>query len=259
MKRSINYTGRKRITREHFSIELNRDKETIRAFTASINLKGLDLPENAAVYVEAYHLSDYRRYRFGTVNNPEAKEDTDLANLGYQENLRFRIIVVDESGTHGRILASVDGVKPIGIDDKGTNQKSILPVEFSDIGRQAWSIRYDSDEPILLINDNLRNAAKSDPHFFVYVYPAAFREVLTHMVFVDGIEDVDDPVSEWHKNWLTFARQVSPDTSLPDSLNPGDNGFSESQALEWVDRVVEEFCNSHTNEWNKFSEMEESG
>jgi len=255
MKRTINYTGRKRIAGKHFSIDLNRDKNSVKSFTANIDLNDLNLPAEAAVYVEAYHLSDYQRYRFGTVSNPTALDETDLSKLGYPENLTFRIIVVDETGIRGRILAHAAGIRPTKIGDKLYRKESILPVDFRDIGHQSWTMRYESSgEPVLVINENLRNTAKADSRFFVYVYPAALREALLHMIFITKI-DVSEP-EEWQGNWLTFARQYVAD--MPDPFNPDDEGFEDVEVLEWVDRVVEGFCNSRNREWNKFIEIEEA-
>jgi len=255
MKRTINYTGRKRITGKHFSIDLNRDKDSVKSFMANIDLSDLNLPAESAVYVEAYHLSDYQRYRFGTVSNPTALDETDLSQLGYPENLSFRIIVVDETGIRGRILAHATGISPSKIGDKLYRKESILPVDFRDIGHQSWAMRYESSgEPVLVINENLRNTAKSDSRFFVYVYPAALREALIHMVFVTKI-DVSEP-EEWQGNWLAFAKQHV--AELPEPLNPEDEGFDDTEVLEWVDRVVESFCNFRNREWNKFIDIEEA-
>lgn len=252
MKRRFNYTGRKRITREQISVILNRDGNSIRSFNANIDLNRLNLPFNAKVYVEAYHRTDLRRYDFGTVAEVVTPPATDLATLAYSENLKFRILVVDESGLHGLILAHGDRIKP----ESDVDRKPILPVEFRDLGQQVWRVDFTGDEgaPVIVLNKripNIQSIARSDPQFIMYVYPAVILEVLTHMIFVEGISSASDPAVEWHGDWLTFAKMILPSEGPPEILDIQDEPLDKEGAEEWINRVVEEFCASR-NEWKEY-------
>lgn len=251
MKRRFNYTGRMRIPRERISIILNKNGDTIKSFTVDIDLTGLNLPSNAKVYVEAYHRTENKRFDFGTVENITSPINTSLAELAYTENLKFRVLVVDESLQHGLILAHADKIRP----ELATDKRSILPVEFRDIGHQIWRIDFSGEEgaPILIFNrhiPNIENIARSDARFFMFVYPVVIREVLTHMIFIDGIESVHDPSIEWHKEWLDFIKRILPDPP-PDILDPRDDAFDEDAVNSWIDRVIEEFCATR-KEWYEF-------
>lgn len=252
MRRRINYTGRRKIPKEEVSIILNKDDHTIRSFNVKINLDGFNFPPDAKIYIDAYHRTEIKRYDFGTVENIVQPHDTGLAGLAYPENLKFRILIVDESGQHGLILAHADGIKPTSDLD----MKSILPVDFIDIGQQIWRVDFtgDSGSPILVINKkipNIETIVKSDPQFIMYVYPAVIREVLTHIVFADGVESPSDPSIEWHSDWLNFSRRVLPGEGPPEILGPWEDNFDGDAAKEWINKVVEEFSASR-NEWRKF-------
>ena len=259
MRRRFNYTDRSRIPQERISINLNRDVNSIKSFNAEIDLNDMNLPDGAKVYVEAYHKTEVSRYDFGLVRNIIPANNTDLANLAYSENMKFRILVVDEASEHGLILAHADRIKPTSDTDK----KPILPVDFKNIGQQIWKVDFSGDEgsPALVINSNIpniENIARSDPQFIMYVYPAVIRQVLTHMSFVDGVESSYDPPIEWHKDWLDFSKKIIPGDNPPKILHPKKDNFEPEEVKNWIDRIVEEFC-AGRNEWNLYisSLMEE--
>ena len=252
MKRRFNYTGRSRIPQEKISIILHRDGDSIRSFNATIDVNDMKLPPDAKVYIDANHRTEIRRFDFGTVKKIVPPPDTGLSGLAYGENLKFRVLVVNESGQHGLILAHADRVRPVSDVDK----KPILPVYFSDLGQQIWRVGYIEYEnaPALIINrniPNIENIAKSDPQFIMYVYPAVIREVLAHMVFIDGVESPSDPSIDWHIDWLDFTKKIIPGAVIPGILNPKDEGFENEDAERWINSVVEEFCVSR-NEWREY-------
>jgi len=253
MKRRFNYTGRSRILREKVSIILNKDGESARSFTATIDLNDMNLPLGAKVYIEAYHRTVVRRFEFGTVGNISLPPSTSLSGLAYAENLKFRILVVDESSDrHGLILAHADRFRPLSEVDR----KPILPVDFRDLDQQVWWVDFAGDEgsPVLIINEripNIQNIAKSDPQFIIYVYPAVIREILIHMIFIEGVESPADPAIDWHRDWLDFSRKILPDGGPPEILDPRNDNFDKEAAKNWINKVVEEFCSSR-NEWREY-------
>lgn len=253
MKRRFNYTGRRKIPLENITITLNREKGRIKSFSATIDLSNMNLPADAKVYIEAYHRTEQKLFEYGIVGNPVAPRDTSLTELAYTENLRFRILVVNQLGL---IIAHADRITTV----QETDKNPILPVEFRDIGQQIWQVRFEGDEgsPLLIINNripNIENISRAAPQFIIFVYPAVFREVLTYMVFVEGVESPVDPPVEWHRDWLDFAKRILPAEELPENLNPqnGDS-FDKEEVENWIERVVEEFCASR-NEWIQYIEQ----
>jgi hypothetical protein len=255
MKRRFNYTGRKKIPRENVSITLIRYSDgKSRGFSVSLNLNGLNLLADAKVYVETYHRNEMKRFDYGTAGNFSPPQDTTLTGLAYTENLKFRVLVVDESGIHGKILAHADRITPEASADK----KSILEVDFRDLGQQIWKVEFTGDggAPVLVINDripNITNIAKSAPRFIMDVYPSALREVFIHMIFIEGLDSLSDPPVEWHKYWLEFAKVVCPENPPQEIYKSGENNdrIVKKDWLEWIDRVVEEFCWRRT-EWREY-------
>lgn len=253
MKRRFNYTGRSRIFREMISIMLNRDGGSIRSFTATVDLNDMNLPSEAKVYIEVYHRTEARRFDFRTVGNISPPPSTSLSGLAYAENLKFRILVVDESSErHGLILAHADRLRLVS----EVERKPILPVEFGDLGHQICRVDFTGDEgsPVLIINDripNIDHISKSDPQFIIYVYPAVIREILTHMIFVDSVESPSDPALDWHRDWLDFSRRILPGVDPPRVLCREDGDFEPEDAKNWINKVVEEFCASR-NEWKEY-------
>jgi len=252
MKRRLNFTDRKRIPLERISLTL-REEDGRRAFDAKLDLNDLGLPEQASVYMEAYYKTDYMRYPFGTVAQFRRPLSTNLGSLGRIDNLRFRIKVVDESGTRGLIKAVADRIRPV----TPTGVRAILPVEFRDLGSQIWRLSFDGGEPFLEFNSAIpfiRDRAKADYRLFFYVYPAVLREILVQMIIVNGIPDPED-VEEWEKDWLDFARHYGGEP--PEVLDSQDNTFDEVGVRKWIETVVTEFCTAHRDKWNGFIQLEE--
>jgi hypothetical protein len=251
MKRRLNYTERKRILREGINIVVERSDGAAKSFSAKLDLSGLSLPPDARVYLHAYDRWEELIYDFGTVGNIQSPPDTGLHGLAGTENLKFRVLAVDERGEHGLILAHADRIRAF----PEAKRKSILPVDFDDLGQQAWKVTYGGDEggPVLILQrkPNLETLAKTDPTFFFFVYPAVVREVLTHMVFVDGVESVEEPSVDWHRDWLYFARIVLSGEGPPRVLDSNNEDFEADEVEKWIDRVVEEFC-FFRKEWSRF-------
>jgi len=246
MKRRFNYTGRIRIPHDKVPIILNRENGDVRSFVATINFEGLNLPSDAKVYVDAHRRTEVKRFDFGTAGNILQPPDTGLGNFAYRENLKFRVLVIDESS--GLVLAHADRISPEIEADK----KSILPVDFGrDLGQRIWLIEYKDYEgaPILYINrqiPNIENIARSDPKFFMHIYPAVIKEILIHMVFADRVDsDID-----WHRDWLEFSQIILHGEGPPNILDTQkEDDFNKEDAENWINRVVEEFCMSCKKEW----------
>ena len=251
MKRKFNYTGRERIKRKRISFSVVRENETITSFILDrLDLDDLTLPENAKLYAEAYHRAELKRFDCGTCGNPRIPLAGDLRDLSYP-NLKFRILAVNTAD--GKILAHADRISP----EAPAEKKSILPVDLSrDLGNTVWRIEYVGDEgsPILYINrriPNIENIARADPEFFINVYFAVIREILTHMVFLEGVDSVSDPGIDWHADWLKYTRHTG--LNPPDSLNPEDeNNFDKYAAVEWINDAVETFCNQHAERFQEY-------
>jgi len=250
MKRRLNYTGRKKIKRENVSINFIRQNGAVVAFEVNkLDLSELLLPPEARVYVESYYRTELKRFEFGTAGSISHPSSCNLRGMAYPENLKFRILVVDQPT--GKILARADGISL----EEPAEKKPILPVEFSGLENEIWRVEYEGDEgsPVLIINSripNVQNIAKQDAQFLIYVYPQVIREVLTHMVFVDGVDSTTEPTTDWHGDWLKFVRLLG--VKFPERLNKDDKNFSKEDALRWINDSVSAFYNMHSNKFQEY-------
>jgi hypothetical protein len=236
MIRKFNYTGRKKIKRSNVRIELLRESDKNRYFNIGLNLDDLALPANAHVYVEAYHRSGYQRYDFGTVDSRETPTDRRLRNFSQSVMPLFRVKVVDKTTSHGRILASVDKVRPENLEDMPAGSQSLLFVEYDDLGNKIWQLDLDGDWPVLKLNhlvDEISLVATSDNRFLSLVYPEVFYQILKRIIIEDGHTDpeCDD---DWPSLWLKLACFL-PGMGMPPQV-------SKPQQEAWIEKAVEAFC-----------------
>jgi hypothetical protein len=139
---------------------------------------------------------------------------------------------------------------------------SILPVSFDDIGRAIWQIRYnerDEGAPLLVLNSKIpkiENISRTDPQFFMSVYPYALREIFEYMFFHSAIGSVDDPLADWQADWIEFGKAILNGKNPPQSDPEDFDNYDDFE--DWIDEVIEEFCNSRS-EWDKYIEQLSDG
>jgi len=246
MIRKFNYTGRKKIKRSNAKVDLTRNSEGIRIFDISLQLDHLDLPHDAHIYVEAYHRSGYQRFDFGSIGEKRTPPDRRLGKLSNSAIPLFRVKVVDRKLTHGRILASVDKIRPQKIDEEPTDGLSLLFVEFDDLGSVIWELDLDGDWPALRLNANAEEiplVASSDNRFLSLVYPEVVKQILTRILVQDEHTDPDCD-DDWPSLWLKLG------ASLPGMDYPPQIGKAEQE--RWIDKAVQAFCASQ-NMLEKFN------
>jgi hypothetical protein len=244
MIRKFNYTGRKRIKRTRVRVDILRDSYEQRIFNISLQLSDMDLPGSAHVYVEAYHRTAYQRFDYGTLADYKVPGDRRLFNFSNSTSPLFRVKVVDRTGTHGRILAAVDKIRPESVDELPAGSQSLLFVEYEDLGNTVWQLDLEGDWPVLKLNRNVEEIsliASSDNRFLPLVYPEAFRQILARILIEDQHSDPDCD-DDWPSLWLKLA------CSLPNVNPPPQAGKNNQQS--WIDHAVEAFSVS-----NKMLEM----
>jgi hypothetical protein len=235
MIRKFNYTGRKKIKRSWVRIDLLRDREGRRFFNITLQLSELNLPNDAFVYVEAYHRSGYQRFHFGKLGRVMIPPDRRLK--AFSDNIipLFRVKVVDRSLSHGRILACGEKIRPESIDEVPAGSQSLLYVEYEDLGSMVWKLDLDGDWPVLKLNHSVEEIsliASSDNRFLPLVYPEAFRQILSRIVLEDEHTDPDCD-DDWPSLWLKLA------CSLPGMGPPSTSDKTEQRA--WIDSAVDNF------------------
>jgi hypothetical protein len=238
--RRFNYTGRRKITRSRVQIVVHDDPGQ-RTFDAHLKLTGLDLPPEAAVFVEAYHRAAYRRWDFGTVVHLTPPPDRTLDGIPTASPL-FRVKVVQRHEETGRILAAAERIVPVRADQADQERQSLLPVEYQDLGERIWALDLDGDWPRLILNqryEGLRDLARSGPEFLALVYPEVLRAVLAR-ILEDPDLDPDGEDDDWPTLWVRFVTGELGCGPPPGSSLEGE--AREPDPTGWIDEAVTRFC-----------------
>jgi hypothetical protein len=234
VQRRLNSTGRKRITRDHVSIELTPPLDTF-SFpwaTAEVNLNDLGLDPKALVVIEAYFRSSSMRFRCGTVEALSVPRPMILTDIDRGGAIQFRLLVIawDDSG---RILASAEGLKPLQKSDSPDRQP-LLGLRETDIGEELWRVDLnDRNGPMLVVNSRVPGLAarlRAEPLVQGLILPHALREVLRNLP-AEG-EDEDD--HDWGDDWRKFLAELN----IP---SEPDDPTDEESREDWVEEAVERF------------------
>jgi len=240
MIRKFNYTGRKRIERDRVQVSLIPQAGQAPSFDASIQLADLGLPGNGAVYIEVYDKSSYMRFDFGTVEHQTPPSRRQLVDLQSREIFSFRVKVVDQEGSHGKVLAVADRLPPVRLETGGTDKESLLAVSSEDLEDQIWKLDFSKDVPVLILNSRLedlgiRELVRSDDSISMLILPAVFRQILVQIFLVD--QDSDPEEGSWQNLWRKFLSALG---AAPESVLELD---SSENISEWIDDVaVPAFC-----------------
>jgi hypothetical protein len=242
MIKRVNFTGRRRIPRNRVDIAVYDGQP--RTFDASIDLSGLSLLSQAVVNLEATCAGStmVERFEFGDVSNVSPPRNRKIAELE-GENLFFTLKIVDRSEQFGRIVGIAEHIRPERAGKQTvTGRRGILPIEPSDLGQQLWQLEFREHDVFLLVNKDapgLIDRVHSDPLFYAAVYPAIVRRVLKEAIAQNVEPDEQD--DRWPVMWLRFGKNLHPEKE-----DPPRSDDPEEDVDNWVEQIVDNFCNSHS-------------
>ena len=228
MKRSINSTGRKRITHGMVAFRILRSAsgEPV-SFDADLTgLATLGLPPDAKVSVEPFSGHSGRRFEFGTIGAPSAPADNSLSEIDRGGEINFRVKVIDDVGHMGRLLASGDRFSALPSDGINEGQMPLLPVKREWLGERIWDVSTaDGSRPYLLINAKIPGLSariQDDPLLRGAILVEAFRKVLSAMLNSDSGDEL-----AWFRHWKTFLSDVL-GLIYPEDLAPDEDDEREA-------------------------------
>jgi hypothetical protein len=236
--RRLNFTGRKRINREHVRIALQEKPGEPATFEADLgDLKEYKLPDDALVFVEARLQTRWMRFPYGTVGAITPCADRRLTEFDATDGVLFSVKVTSATQRTGMMLAEADRIPVRFPGEVDEPRLPLLPVKAEDLGQEVWRIDFSGPTPMLLIN---RAAGDKDtiarsPLFMSLVYTAALREILTRIIHVEQYDDYDEEGDGWMDRWLKFA------TRLP-NMGPVPGKDDDDSEL-WIDDAVAAFAN----------------
>jgi hypothetical protein len=233
--RKLNFTDRIKVPRSAVSIALRRDATGLLVFDPLLALTDIALPADARVFVEAFYRASYMRFDCGTVGRPAIPEMRRLTDIDSDNLVRFRVKVVGRSlSDEHRVLAASPDITIAAAGPGASGRISLLPVNFRDLGEQIWRVEIETNQAVLELNSriaSIEQMARTDMKFFALVYPAAVREILTHIVLVEQY-GADEEADEWWSLWLRWAAALMPDP-LPEDVD---------DRPAWISSVVAAFC-----------------
>ncbi len=237
MLRKLNFTERTKIPRSAIRITLRRESDGVLAFDPVLDLSSVSAPASSRVYVEAHYRTSYMRFDCGTLGALVLPEDRRLSEIDSGSVVRFRVKVVDNTAHMQRIVAAADDITISASASDGGTRVPLLEVNFRDLGDVPWRVELEANGPVLELNnrvEGIERLARHDAAFFALVYPAAVREILTHLLVVEQYELAEE-TDEWWSLWLRWAHEMT-DAALPPEV--------EDRRL-WIDEVASAFCGRH--------------
>lgn len=244
MIRRFNYTKRQRIEKQNIGIEIPEAGESSApAFSATLNLKDMDLPPDAQIVIEAKRERSSRRFDWGTIASPQAPQDSRLTDM--PPNPSFRVMVVTADGS-GRLLALADHIKA----RRAGGADSLLWLEEKDLGKEVWRLDFgEQGNPTMFVNEKIAGiseAVRQDQAFRSLVIPEALRSILTRALIIEEC-DTDEDDGQWN-DWLEFIRKFH-DDKIPGTSNDRDM----PARAKWIDEAVEAFAKEKFHASDKYS------
>ena len=242
MIKRVNFTGRRRIPRNRIDIQVHDGQP--RTFDATIDLPAKQFPEEAAIFLEAMCAgsSAIQRFAFGKVGAVQAPRSRSLHEIE-GENVFFTLKVVDQSERIGRILGIAENIRPLRAGRQtAAGRRGILPIEQVDLKHELWRLDFREHDVYLLVarsDPDLVERIRWDPAVYAMLYPEIVRRILTQAI--DENVDVEEDDDRWSVLWLRFGRSLHPDRETPPGLDD-----SEEEQAEWVDEVIQAFCERHS-------------
>lgn len=238
MLRKLNFTDRVKVARSAVSITLRRDTGGVLLFDPVLDLSDLGMPADARVFVEAFYRTSYMRFDCGTIGHLTIPTTRRLTDIDSDNLVRFRVKIVGGSpGDEHRVLAASPDLTIAAAGPASSSRISLLPVNFRDLGHQVWRVELETNQAVLELNNriaSIEQMARTDKRFFALVYPAAVREILTHILLVEQYDPADES-DEWWSHWLRWAATLTPDPVPTDA----------DDRPVWIAAVIAAFCDRY--------------
>ena len=245
MKRSFNYTGRKKLTNDACEIVLWVSDGKKTDFSLRLNPEvEPDIEKDAVVLVEAYRGPKTQRFKMGTWGDSKTEDRIKLDQFQSGEAILFRLKVVDETKEFHPIRAWKDRITPLlAVDKKGKTRKCILPVESVDLENILWKLVWDELTPILRVNSrasqfrSITSIVENDVEWAALVFPDVFRQILEKVI----VKLKDSPDEEIEDNdWIEFGKihAGGPFPGIPEDQDEQDQD-EDTELSKWIDAAIQ--------------------
>jgi hypothetical protein len=243
MRRTFNYTGRRRIPLTNVSFRVYQAEDGIRQFDARLSLSELGFDGASRVFVEAYYERFLMRFNFGTVAAILPPHNRRLEDLAFGGRVLFRVKIVAPGEGLGRIVGSADRIAPEENDQDDVARQAILPVNpVRNMGQEVWRVTFEgTDGPTLEVNaevDDIMQIVKLDRMFSALVFPQVLRTILFQVLIVDRTPPEEESGDSWQGKWLKFVETFYTTPAIAYDLE--DNNSEE--VARWIEGAVSRFA-----------------
>lgn len=239
MKRSYNYTDRKRINQKDFSISRYEAGSSYEFSLTFANKHNYDFPKSAEIKVEAYVGSSVERFSLGTWQEPLFDRRIPIKQFSVTDEVKFRLKIVNESEPYKPLLGLRESINPVSFGENGQKRKGILPVKATDLGNRLWQLEWDDESsPRLLVNNKISESkdinaiARADPDFLGLVFPSALEAILLKLIQNDALDEEEG-------EWRLFCKQFTND---PPPLYDYGAEEDDTEITAWVNTIIDAFC-----------------
>jgi hypothetical protein len=238
MKRTFNYTGRRKIGRKDVGIRLRQDNE-VWVFDAELRLAEYRFPRNADVWVEAHRQNLWMQWPWGTVSALRVPVDRRLTEFDVPDGLLFRVRVVQPVGPeHHKLLGEADGIPFVKAGEADDRRRHLLVPVPDALDEQLWKLDLERDPPCLLVNKDAKPSWKEmarSAEFVALVYPDVLRRLLARALVEADPWTEDDEEGGWQGDWVRFARGLG-------GVGPVPPAGQREQREEWIEEAVAAFA-----------------
>lgn len=238
MKRTFNYTGRKKIERKDVSITLREDRGRW-VFDADLKLANYHFSRNAEVWVEAHRQNLWMQFAWGTVSAIRPAPNRQLTEFDVPDGILFRVRIVEPPGQeHHKLLGEADGVPFVKIGEANAKRRPLLEILPETLDQLLWKLDMESDPPTLLVNRDALPTWKEmaqSAHFTSLVYPEVMRRLLTTTLLNDNDPWTDEEEGGWGTDWVRFAKNIGGLATPPPYSN-------KEGREEWIEETVAAFA-----------------
>ena len=253
---SLNYTGRKRITRKQFSVTHSVGNDAADEFVLSvwIDPKLIDKIDGADVIVlDMVNRADHERFNLKVTESQTVRPKYFLR----ESRPRYRLSVVQREGdTPGKIKTSSPEFRLIFPDDevyddedknrptaelKEEKETFFNLEERDDLGAMLWKVDFSDFGCIqVLINKRLLEVYDGDqknPMMRGFMLPAIVREIFSGIFMRAKSKEIIE--GEESEKWFTWAQYIM-EEPLPDVDFTEDDQISK-EWLDWLDSLLIDF------------------
>ena len=256
MKRSLNRTKRKRISRKDIDAELLWVDDSISpTLKIKINLEKYDFGFKSRVFLEAYRREtlSFMDFDLGEIRNEIGPLNQELGDFSRRDLPNIRIIVVSEEDKFGKIAGRSSGFVPKNSEDKIRKETefNLLHIQEADLGERIYEITYPDvpeDYPAIILNNTIPEPKSimtlGKPWGRALILSNAIREILTQILIHEN-ETYNEAGKDWKSIWLRSFSQNIIGESPPDN-STDEIGSSETSVKfereHWIDKTTNEFC-----------------